>query len=719
MTRRLRLVCSRRFIAAAAVALCCCRLEGCSSAQYEFVDVGNLKAGGLPGSMLSQAPLGPEDRVVVRDGHFFTVGNASTTGSGKRVRFFGVSLALSANFPSAFDGDALAKRLATLGVNIVRLHAIDQPASGTSDGPVGVLSDATRPELDPQAVQSLSRLISALTRHGIYVDLNLFANHTFTPFQPGDHVPSQSQPLPIFDIRMQNWQEIYAKALLEALHLRDNPGLALVEVNNESTLIDAWQDGSLPERITGRFREMLQKEWDAYRTSHELNAAKLPLSRTGLSEEEARHAALFFLGLDERYIDRMIGAARSVLGNDVPISGTQIVHAGRWNHGGFVNFDINRAASFTDAHFYIDHYFFPHRQWDWKDWRISNSWLGDALKPTLLNTAFARAANRPFVVGEFNQPWPNEQSSDLLPTVTQFAVSQDWDALILYDYAHDRDWSSVTPSDFSLRGDLTKLVQFAQCAAYFRHVLPDTSSGLSTVSLTAQNRISAATDGINGNLAAWLEEHFGVSPALAMHARIAMKDGLAFGVDNSPASPGSSYFAYDRKTRQFTFGSAYAAGISGYLPGDHEVDSSVLGVSLAPGNRGFATAFLTSLDDKPLSASTHLLLTLPGATMGTGPEGPQRLVSTGLQNGWQTIRSATGDAASANLYRVRGPVQMERISATITLRIDAKQIAVSALDMQGKSLSPVKVQFDGRRAIFDVNGAGQPFAASYEIAVQR
>ncbi|SIT48042.1 conserved hypothetical protein [Paraburkholderia piptadeniae] len=706
-------------VAVIALVLGCCKSYGADSVRYEAVDATAFKPELVYDTTRAAAPLRAQDRVVIRDGHFYTVGDPATANRGKRIRFFGVSLALSANFPSDDDGEALAQRLAALGVNIVRLHAIDQPAQHDPAGPVGVLVDAVRPQLDPQAIQTLSRFIAQLGRHGIYVDLNLFANHAFPATRRGEHIPAQSKPLPIFDADMMAWQETYARTLLSALRLQGSPDLALVEINNESTLIDAWQEDTLPTLVTGRFRTELCEQWAAYRAYLHLHAMPLPLSRSGLSDNDARAAARFFVELDERYIDRMVAVVKNVLGDDVPISGTQIIHSGRWNHGGFANFDINRAATFTDAHFYVDHYFFPHRQWDWTDWRISNGWLGDSPIETLLNSAFARSARRPFVISEFNQAWPNEQGSDLLPTVTQFAVSQDWDGLILYDYAHDRDWSAATPSDFSLRGDLTKLIQFAQCSAYFRSLPPDTSLAQLTITLPRDDRIIAAANRIAGNLAPYLWKHFGVESALAMHRQVSIANGTTAGRQTAAAGRTSSYFAYDGTLRQFTFGSAYAAGVSGYLEAGQLVKSSVLGVTLSPDNRDFATVFLTSLDGKPLVDSTRLLLTIPGATMGTGAAGSQRLQPVDSLGAWQTIAPEHGGAPSASLYQVPGPTQMERIAATIRVETAARHATVIALDMRGEPLRSIDISTVDGSLIFDVNRAEQSFSATYVISIRR
>ncbi len=714
-----RLTVKPLLIATLVTAACSNTSQRENSPNYVVVDTAVRASTTVIERKAAPAAIGPDNRIVIRDGHFYTVGPEDSTLRGRRVKFFGVSLALAANFPNDADGEVLAQRLAKLGVNIVRIHAIDQPAQNAPDGPVGVLTDAAHVDLDALAVRNLSRFIDQLGTHGIYTDLNLIANHNFPAPRTGDHIPAQSKPLPIFDTDMTAWQETYVKSLLAALKLNGSPNLALVEVNNESTLIDAWQDGSLSSLVTGRYRDDLKQQWHAWCAANLCAATPFPLDRSALPPPAAKVAANFFLALDQRYMDRMIRAVRSVLGDDVPISGTQIIHSGRWNHGGFANFDVNRSASFIDAHFYVDHYFFPHKQWDWNDWQISNSWLGDNPQLTLFNTAFARLADRPFVISEFNQAWPNEQASDLLPIITQFAVAQDWDGLILYDYAHDRKWNETTPSDFSLRGDPTKLVQFAQCAAYFRSNAVGTALNQTVISLSRDQRLRAAASGINGNLAPYLLQHFRVPPTLATRRQIAMEDGPSFSARDTSSNTTSSWLTYDPAVRQFIFGSAYAAGISGFLPQGRLTESAELGVTLKPGSGGFATAFLTSLDNKPLTSSTHYLLTLPGATFGTEEGTPQSLSTVGWRGTWKSIASPTGKTPSASLYHVPGPVQMERIQAAIRLKVTPQRASVTALDLSGAPLFTVPARIDGPLLEFDVNTEQRRFAASYDIVVQR
>ncbi len=699
--------------------LASCDIPKAAAVWIEPLPLQSAKSATARG-VAAQRALGPNDRVIVRDGHFYTSGEAGEAGANQRIRFFGVNLALSANFPSADDGEALASRLAELGVNLVRLHAIDQPAGSASANayPVGILRDATHPELDRQAAAQLKSFITQLSKHGIYVDLNLHVNHTFPASRPGDFIPPQSKPLQIFDDEMIQWQIRYIRNLVAALDLRNTPALAMIEIDNESTLIDNWQEGSLPSLVKGRFLQELETKWAQYRVAHHLSPAPLPLVPRGVSATLAKEAAQFFVDLDASYIDLMTSTVSELIGKTTPIAGTQVAHGGRWRHGGFVNFDVNRSASFIDAHFYVDHYWFPHRQWDWTDWRISNSWLGDAADSTLLNVAYARAAGKPFVISEFNQPWPNQQDSAMLPVVTQLAVAQDWDGLILYNWSHDKNWHVTTPSDFSLKGDWTKLVQFAQCAHYFRAIRPNTAFPRTTISLSTDERMRAATRNVAGAFGSYLSDQHAVPLTLPAHRQIMMADAVAFRVRDEDHSPTSSYLDIDRGEKQIRFGSSYAAGVTGYLPVDQRVSTPILDVTLLPPSRGFATAFLTSVDSEPLAQSSHLLLTLPGFTMGSTRNGPQSLESSGLQGQWQTIAPERGGAPSSNLKDVSGPSQMERIPANVSLRIPSLGASVYPLSFDGTRLAAIPAKVTQTTVTFSVNTKSLPFAASYEIVIQ-
>ena len=76
--------------------------------------------GVLDFSHLLDAPAGKHGFVESRNGHFYFE-------DGTRARFIGFNVAARSNTPDHVTADKMAERFASMGVNIIRLHAADGP----------------------------------------------------------------------------------------------------------------------------------------------------------------------------------------------------------------------------------------------------------------------------------------------------------------------------------------------------------------------------------------------------------------------------------------------------------------------------------------------------------------------------------------------------------------------------------------------------------------
>jgi hypothetical protein len=225
---------------------------------------------GAPDFSHLNEPISGQDRVFVRDGHFFRVGadlEPNTEDDG-RVHFWGVNLAFSANFPSSEDAPRIARRLRRLGVNIVRLHHMDSSPDALAASASSLLTQDPYPTLNPYSVERLRMFINALKAEGIYINLNLHVGYTFrssidsVPTVPD--FPSQSKPLHILHPRLVELQTEFARKVLTALELADDPALAMVEINNESSLSDSWQRGALSRYLQGEYGEVFRSRWNEF-----------------------------------------------------------------------------------------------------------------------------------------------------------------------------------------------------------------------------------------------------------------------------------------------------------------------------------------------------------------------------------------------------------------------------------------------------------------------
>ena len=215
---------------------------------------------------LNPAPLGAQHRVAVKNGHFVDA-------TGRRVRFLGTNMVASANFAASEEAAAVAARLHKFGFNIVRLHHMD--ASWSNPSIFGFDHDAAagpNQKVDPQSLALLDNMADALKRNGIYVDLNL---HVARALSPGDGAPDSGQlpemgkVLAYFDPAFIAQQKDYARQILNhtnaatGLRWADDPVVALVELNNEDTLVGHAWDGSLP-KLPPHYRDTLARGWNTF-----------------------------------------------------------------------------------------------------------------------------------------------------------------------------------------------------------------------------------------------------------------------------------------------------------------------------------------------------------------------------------------------------------------------------------------------------------------------
>ena len=221
-------------------------------------------------SFLNGTPAGQNGRIITKYGHFVE------ETSGRRVRFFGVNFGGKCAFPSHADADKVAAHLAKMGVNIVRFHHLQN--NWETDGGFIWKPGKIWLEVDPAQLDKMDYLVSALKKRGIYSNLNLQTSRNYLPEMGfSDSVlklTDFSKRVDKFDRRMIELQKEYAKDLLDrtnkytGLAYKNDPAVAVVEINNENSLVGAPWEGfaagltGLPEP----FRGELVGLWNAWLT---------------------------------------------------------------------------------------------------------------------------------------------------------------------------------------------------------------------------------------------------------------------------------------------------------------------------------------------------------------------------------------------------------------------------------------------------------------------
>ena len=274
----------RRALAAAFLAallpLSSCARSAVPEGWFVWPMVEPAAGSALDTSALNPAPAGAAGRIAVKDGAFVTA-------DGRPLRFFGVNLASDDAFPTAADAELLARRLAKAGVNIVRLHHMDN-SWGVGTG--GSLWPKDRPErLDPDPAQldKVHRLIAILARHGIYANINLKVSKTLSAadgFPPAvSEFPDFQKRVDFFDRRMVELQKDFARRLLTTknpytgLAPVDDPAVAIVEINNENSVLGYFTRdlGHGTDRFPEPFRTDLQARWNTWLAARYADTATL------------------------------------------------------------------------------------------------------------------------------------------------------------------------------------------------------------------------------------------------------------------------------------------------------------------------------------------------------------------------------------------------------------------------------------------------------------
>jgi hypothetical protein len=169
------------------------------------------------------------------NGYVKAVGDDLKLGDGMPVRFWAVNLG-NGNIAQSRDSiDYLARKLAKLGVNMVRFH-----------GPL--FQDYQSPEkLDPKKLDNLQYLVHAMAEQGIYTKISFYFPLWFDGKQAGldgfDTIEN-TRPFALlyFDQKMQTIYRSWLEQLLttpspyDDVPLGRNPAVAMIEVINEDSL---------------------------------------------------------------------------------------------------------------------------------------------------------------------------------------------------------------------------------------------------------------------------------------------------------------------------------------------------------------------------------------------------------------------------------------------------------------------------------------------------
>lgn len=443
---------------------------------YPFAFAGVLDAP-PPQALPVEAPAGARGFVSRGpDGHL-------RFADGTRARFWGVNLVAEPALPPKEEADAYAATLAGWGFNLVRLHHIDGPP------PRGVLDPRRKPGASPwlpERVDQLDWFVSKLLARGVYLKLEVA---TERDIGAGDGVavpggmPNGHKLAPMWD---EEWLDAYLLGF-ERLWGRENPytgrryadepGVAMLELSNEHSLLLHWGFGleNLPPAHLAR----LDARWNAWLAARYPDEAALAAAWAGPQNGGLRPGeALGSVQREPRYppqFDRWPEARRRDLF--------------RFYQELEMGFYAAVKAKAAELGFRVPlvpsiHYSQPLLMAMYRDFDIADEhWAWDQLRHTafadqsalavpteVLNNAAGAVVGQATMISELNHPWPNRHRAEGPLLWATLASVQDWDALIWFNWADTgftRDVAAL-PGSFDLRSTPVTLAQLATASSLFR-----------------------------------------------------------------------------------------------------------------------------------------------------------------------------------------------------------------------------------------------------------
>jgi len=735
-------------------------------------------------------PLDAASRITAQGGHLVTVGADGKPGGGddQRVRLFGVNLTFAANFPSDIDALRLAKRLRRLGFNAVRLHHMDTSPDTRANPPRSVLLPGPFPTFNPDALARLRRLIDVLAAEGIYVDLNLRVGYRFRPnidqvpqMDGGAAAADYTSPLYIYTPRMVELEERYTRGLVRGLGLKNHPGLALVEVSNEASLLTAWQRREWHSAVPRNYEPLLREQWNQWlvrRYGSAQAACKawdgcpavdgpvdLPMpgdeqvipGRLGqLQEKVGRRAQAmaarwlgqahaspvetpatgrllrvqdflrFLTETDRAYFERMRRVVHEETDRLVPVTGTQM------NYGGPLNHDASVAMDWLDGHFYADHPDFPANDFNPLNWRIRDvSPVSAQALDRLLVMSYWRDAAKPFVISEFSVPFPNRQGGAGTPVVAALAAQQDWDGIFLFDYGDGDTWADV-PSSFTLSGDWGRYAMVGASAQLFRTPMVASLPPAPPIALPLSGRMAINASEDRWGMDKTLDARAGTRPEMALQRRVSVAPGAPAWQPLAPAPAATPAMESDRQRGTLLLRSPQARGFFGAVGagrslGDGTAQLTMRKAGAGPNEyRGMASVLLTSLDGKPLADARQLLVSVSGAVRGTQPgsmpKRPVDLVNYGdSREFWTFERDPVSPGQRSGSRDASGPMWVEQAASELRFATTGRAATVFPLDGSGRRLPALRadqVRLEGGQLRFPLQTEFNQASLWYEVVVQ-
>ncbi|OGV62620.1 MAG: hypothetical protein A2283_13615 [Lentisphaerae bacterium RIFOXYA12_FULL_48_11] len=656
----------------------------------------------------------------------------------KPRRFYGVNFCFSALYLSHEQADQLADRLARLGYNTVRVHHYE-----------GELCKGQKDSLtfNPEKIDQLDYFLAACFKRGIYVTTDLFVSRPVPRAEIGltgggnVAMDEYKDLVPAHEKAFENWKA-FSRNLLTHVNpytqrsYANEPGLAWIALINEGNLGNFFSKlKNVPEWnvawnkwLAGRYadREALAKEWGReLKEGEDFTKGNVPMPSSLYDKNvRVRDAIAFLSWMEKDFFRRASDFLKKELGVKALLTNMSC-----WtNHA--TDQDARSTFDFVDDHFYVDHPHFIEHPWRLPSRCDNNSPIAGGATGGR-HCSFTRLLGKPFTITEYNYSAPGRfRGVGGILTGTLGAL-QDWDGIWRFGYSHSRDniFKASAMNYFDMATDpLGQAAERASMCLFLRGDIqpaPDLYVvNLNTEKISRQPKIPNLAP--NWHWMAWLarigtkcttgetEPHTvefqggagkaetlaNVDPYKADATTLLRK--LSQGNASDPAKKifcsVNGEVTIDAQKDTLLLDTGRTAG--GYAPAGQKIMTRN-GVEITVQDAD-ATVWVSSLDDKVIVDSKHLLITHLTDCQNTEIKYAEKSRKTLLAWG-------------------RTPHLIRAGKAEVRVKLkNAEDMKVYALATSGKRLGNVPCKVDGSSLVFtaDVAGAAKDQTAvmCYEIA---
>ena len=613
---------------------------------------------------LQDAPAGKYGWLKNVGGHFEFEGKPGT-----RQRFYGVNLCFSASFPDQALADELVTRLVRLGYNTVRIHHYEN-----RDGVIKGSND--RLTLNDEWTKRLDYLLFRAMEKGIYVTTDLFTSRPVMWRDVGidrdGQVPMQvyKNLIGVHEPAFENWKT-FARNLLTHVNpytgraYKDEPGVPLVSLINEGHLAWCWGEINKEAPMKAAWKKWLS----AKRVAN-------PAFAKGVSDDAEQvqawnNAALICFMADvesdlakrQREFLRSLGVKALLTSQNCGTHYTPLMAMRETRY------------DYVDDHFYVDHPHFIARPWSLPSrCPNKNPVFSSSLPPVVC--AFTRMPSKPFCITEWNFSGPGMFRGVGGIMTGAMGALQEWDGLWRFAYSHSdgnlRDRQGF-PGYFDVASDpLGQASDRASVCLFLRGDMAPLSDRLALA--VTPDTFMPADGHPTGVVPKWHDAAWqakvgtAVAPTPSGVRTFNLREQLAKEAPPMPLTP-SPAVTLDRKAGTFRIDTPRTAG--GFAPhGALAAGAVSFDVGDVP-----ATVWASSLDGKPISQSSRLLVSHLTDVQGDGNVYADQAKTTLLKWGAYPPVVRNGSAriaialANPGAYEVWGIAttgkRMEKISSAV------------------------------------------------------